>query len=293
MTMLHHRLRFGDCLDLAWQPHDRLHLLHAGGRGIQVDVPAGWCSLWWPVQGRLALAAAGCEWDLPARRMQLWRDGALRCRALGPQAWLALAGPAAIWDAHIQASEAKAGVLLPWHGRPRREAAGLLARLARSAQPAPTRSAGDAAALFGALRTALADQQAELRSLLPRCNGRTYARRQQTLLRLLRVRHMIECHPDMRMDLERLAALANYSPCHLIRVYRGVFGETPYEYAARLRERQAWEMVSGTGLPICEITEMLGFESQSAFCRAFKNTFGQTTSEVRRSLQHAGQAVAA
>lgn len=38
----------------------------------------------------------------------------------------------------------------------------------------------------------------------------------------------------------------------------------------------------GTGTPICEITEMLGFESQSAFCRAFKTSFGITTSQARR-----------
>ncbi|MEL1265634.1 AraC family transcriptional regulator [Pseudoxanthomonas putridarboris] len=293
MRILHHSLRFGDSLNLIRLSPDSLHLLHARGRGIQVDAPAGWVSLWWPLHGRIGLTATGSEWTLPARHMQLWRDGALRCRALGPQAWLALAGPAALWDGSALAHEKDLPLLLPWRGSAGREVVGLFARLARGDHAGSNRPAGDPATLFPALWSALADRQHELQARLPRCNGRTLARRQQTLLRLLRVRHAIECNPDVRLDLECLAKAANYSPCHLIRIFRGVFDQTPSEYAARLREQQAWEMVSGTGLPICEITEMLGFESQSAFCRAFKNTFGQTTSEVRRSMQHDGQAVAA
>ena len=85
-----------------------------------------------------------------------------------------------------------------------------------------------------------------------------------------------------------LAASASYSPCHLIRSYRDVFGETPSEYASRLRFERAWRLVNDTTMPICEITEMLGFESQSAFCRAFKNAFGRTTSQVRGSRAREG-----
>jgi AraC-like DNA-binding protein len=287
MRIHHHSLRLGDSLNLHRQPADGLHLLHARGRGIQIDVPAGWVSLWWPLHGQLELTANGSEWRLSARQMQLWRDGPLCCRGLGPQGWLALVGPAAYWDGHGPAQEMERPQLLPWRGNGGREAAGLLARLAREGGAGSKRPAGDPATLFPALWAVLAERQDDLQKRLSRCNGRTLARRQQTLLRLLRVRHAIECNPDVRLDLECLAKAANYSPCHLIRVYRGVFDETPSEYAARLREQQAWRMVCGTGLPICEITEMLGFESQSAFCRAFKNTFGRTTSEVRRLQTHA------
>ena len=160
--------------------------------------------------------------------------------------------------------------------------AGLLCRLLRTLPGSGTSACGDPEALLAALVDALVERQRDLHSLLGRCAGRSLARQQQTLLRLLRVRHAIECNPDVRLDLEQLASTARYSPCHLIRVHRAVFGQTPSEYAADLRARQAWEMVSRSRLLICEITEMLGFESQSAFCRAFKNAFGRTTSEVRR-----------
>src|SRR3546814_9782048 len=102
------------------------------------------------------------------------------------------------------------------------------------------------------------------------------------MLRLLRVRHLIESSGDERPDLVRLARSANYSPWHLIRVHRDVFGETPSEYAARLRLKHAWSLVRDTKNSICEISEALGFESQSAFCRSFKKTYGCTTTQARR-----------
>ncbi|WP_454831853.1 helix-turn-helix domain-containing protein [Pseudoxanthomonas wuyuanensis] len=287
MPFIPHTLRSGDPLDLARHassPH--LHVLHGTGRGIQVDIPAGWLSVWWPLRGHLSLSTAGSEWNVASRDVQVWRDGPLRARSLGAHVWLALAGPAPLWATRQGSHDASSAALLPWRGRVKRECAGLLASIFRSAL-APTDSPADAVTVFEALSISLLEQQHALQSLLSRCNGRTHERRRLTLLRLLRVRHLIECNPDTRLDLERLSRMANYSPCHLIRLFRGVFDETPSEYAVRLREQQAWKMVCGTGLPICEITEMLGFESQSAFCRAFKNTFGQTTSQVRRRFQQA------
>jgi transcriptional regulator GlxA family with amidase domain len=65
-------------------------------------------------------------------------------------------------------------------------------------------------------------------------------------------------------------------------MYRDVFGETPSEHAQRLRMLRAWTLVRDTRLPICEITEALGFESQSSFCRAFRQAYGTTTGDVRR-----------
>lgn len=284
MPISPHLLRSGDSLDLAQQPPGQFHFLQASGRGIQADVPPGWLSVWWPLRGELSLSSGGSEWRVTSRQAQVWREGALRCRSLGPHAWLAITGSASLWEARLNGRDhGQASALLPWRGRIRHDCAGLLIRLARSTLPSSAPHNDDTATLLEAFTVSLLEQQSALQALLSRCNGRTHERRRQTLMRLLRVRHLIECNPDTRLDLERLSRMANYSPCHLIRVYRAVFDETPSEYASRLREQQAWRMVSDTGLPICEITEMLGFESQSAFCRAFKNAFGQTTSEVRRA----------
>ena len=294
MDLHHHAIRFGDCLDLGQHADDEMHLVRASGRGVQVDVPAGWISIWLPLSGELSLEAAGCEWDLAQRHAQVWREGRLQCRSRSSCWWLGLAGSARAW---LQALRRPASrpheELFPWQGRASRDSARLLVRLAHHDQGMRQATLHEPDPLFRALWSSLLEQQHELHMRLSRCTGRTHDRRQQTLLRLLRVQHQIRCSPDMRLDLESLARTASYSPCHLIRVYRSVFDETPFEFAVRLREQRAWRMVNDTGLPICEITEMLGFESQSAFCRAFKNTFGATTSEVRRASAFAPQVRAA
>jgi AraC-like DNA-binding protein len=86
---------------------------------------------------------------------------------------------------------------------------------------------------------------------------------------------------DAHLDLRQLASSASYSPWHLIRMYRDVFGETPSEHIVRLRLSRAWALVRDSALPVCEITEQLGFESPSAFCRAFKNAYGLTATQAR------------
>src|SRR3546814_3309077 len=100
------------------------------------------------------------------------------------------------------------------------------------------------------------------------------------MLRLLRVRHLIESSGDERSDLARPARSSNHSPWYLIRVHRDVFGETPSEYAATLRLQHAWSLVRDTKTSIREIRDAPGFESHSEFSRSFKTTFGCTPTQA-------------
>ena len=273
-------LHFAGQFDLGASRSSGLHLVHAAGRASRLHVPAGWLSLCVPLSGCLQFESPDGEWELAPGRMQVWRDSELRvdCRSSG--GWLGLAGPFEAWSRHIRAAGhgVDAGIF-PRESECPRVLRRLLVRLARSARG--TMAAGDSGMLLEATCVALIEQQQDLHERLQRCSGRTLQRRRQTMLRLLRVRQLIETHRDNRPDLARLARSANYSPWHLIRMYRDVFDETPSEYAARLRLTRAWSLVNDTQLPICEITEALGFESQSSFCRAFKNAYGATTGDVR------------
>ena len=272
---------FAKQLDLGLRAHAGLRLVHATGRGVQVDVPAGWLSLWLPLAGRLRLDSADCTWDLYPGRLQVWCDGRLRCRSHLPGLWLGLAGPVAAWDGAMQAvGRDGQAALFTQDGTGSGDIRRLLVRMARCVRQDAAHAHPEP--LLEALCAALLEQQADLHARLQRCSGRTLQRRRQTLCRLLRVQHLIRNGTDDRLDLARLARSASYSPSHLIRIYRHVFGETPSEYAARLRFERAWRLVRDTAMPVCEITEALGFESQSAFCRAFKQSFGVTATELRR-----------
>lgn len=281
MTLEYHALRFAEHLDLGNTQGDRLHLVHVAGRGTQLDLPAGWLSLWLPLAGTLQMGSPLSHWSLSQGHLLVGRDGRLRGGARAPAWCLVLAGPTAAWDAILQSLPQRplANDIFPRQPRCPRELRRLLVRLARLARHPGHRA--ESGAVITALCGALLDHQRELQPLLERSNGRTEQRRRQTLLRLLRVHQLIERDGEGRLDLTQLAQLASYSPWHLIRMYRAVFGETPSEHAARLRLDRAWSLVRDSAMPVCEITEALGFESQSAFCRAFKNAYGLTTTQVR------------
>lgn len=282
-TVAYLALHFAGHFNLDAGRGDALHAIHASGRASRLHIPAGWLSLCMPQKGYLQLESTDGDWDLATGRMQVWRDGELRVDCHSSGCWLGLTGPLPAWGNHLRAAlghDAGTGIF-PRESDCPRILRRLLIRLVRTARGSMA-ATGDPAMLVEATCVALLEQQHDLHERLQRCSGRTLQRRQQTLLRLLRVRQLIETHRDNRPDLARLARSANYSPWHLIRMYRDVFDETPSEYAARLRLERAWSMVRDTRLPICEITEALGFESQSSFCRAFKNAYGATTGDVRQ-----------
>ncbi|GAB3360960.1 helix-turn-helix transcriptional regulator [Lysobacter tyrosinilyticus] len=275
-----HRLRMAERLDLSRVGSERLHMVHAAHSSAQVALPAGWLSLWMPLRGRLQLESAWGSWTL-ANQLLVTHEGPLQGSGDAATSWLLLAGARALWQEQLKSAAPQLAVmeLLTRQRACPREILRPLVQLARL-----LRDDRDAGACDFALNRLcaglLADQQDSL-ALAERCNGRTPQRRAQTLQRLLRVRHLIERSDDSNLDLAQLANRASYSPWHLIRSYRDTFGETPSEHLARLRLARAWALVRDSALPVCEITEQLGFESQSAFCRAFKNAYGLTTTQAR------------
>jgi AraC family transcriptional regulator len=277
-----HSLHGAQALDGKVLEDQSLHLVRGRGRGNRVQIPAGWISAGLVLSGSMELRSQETAWTVAPGHYQVWLEGPLQCASHAQGWWLVLMGPAHAWHPGQRADVAE---LLPWEAACPRTVMRPLVRLGRRCRATEARDRDAGAGIVADLRQAIVEHQHELHAHLQRCSGRTRLRRQQTLLRLLRVQHLIRCHLEDHIALTRLAASANYSPCHLIRLYREVFGETPNEYAARLRCQRAWELVRDTPMPVCEIAGSLGFESESAFCRAFKHAFGCTTTSARRQRE--------
>ena len=261
---------------------EKFHVVCATDRGAQIDLPANWAGAWLVLRGTLSAHSPQFNGDVQAGRVLTWQDGPLRLLSYGPIGCLGIAAPVSLWQRRLAGMRQGPGrLLLPWQLDASRDVKRLMVRVARLAR----RGEGRHDAALGALIAALHDLQAPLREHLAACSGRTTQRREQVLARLMRVRHLITHGREPRLDLSRLAEIANYSPTHLIRLYREVFGETPAENAVRLRVERSWSLVRDTRMPIGDISEVVGFESKSAFCRSFKATFGHTTSEVRRAAR--------
>jgi len=100
--------------------------------------------------------------------------------------------------------------------------------------------------------------------------------------RLERVMDHIGAHLDEPLDLERLAAVACFSPYHFHRIYRAMTGETAADTLRRLRlHRAAGELVEGHPA-IDRIARRAGYGSVAAFARAFRAGYGLPPAAYRK-----------
>lgn len=125
-------------------------------------------------------------------------------------------------------------------------------------------------------------RERELGGLAERCPGRSARHRRQLFLRLLRARNLIDHGLPDQHDLAALAAVANLSPSHFLRLFHSVFGVSPHRYLVRQRMLEARRRVVETLSPIAAIAQQLGFVNRCAFARLFKQHFGTPATRLRR-----------
>ena len=101
--------------------------------------------------------------------------------------------------------------------------------------------------------------------------------------RIERVVAHIGEHLHDSLDLDRLAAVACFSPFHFHRIYRAMTGETAADTLRRLRlHHAAAELVQGEA-PIPALARQAGYRSNAAFTRAFGASYGISPSAYRRA----------
>ena len=103
----------------------------------------------------------------------------------------------------------------------------------------------------------------------------------EELLRRLARAHDYLVEDAGKATLSGAARAAALSPFHLIRLFDAVYGETPLAYAACQRLESARELLIRTHTPIVEVAQAAGYESRTAFDRAFHRRFGMTPGAVR------------
>ena len=83
------------------------------------------------------------------------------------------------------------------------------------------------------------------------------------------------------IDLSRLSEQACLSMPQLIRQFKSVFRQTPYQYLVAIRLHHAAQWLKETAMPVQDITWRCGFEDASAFCRAFRVRYGVSPERFR------------
>ena len=82
-----------------------------------------------------------------------------------------------------------------------------------------------------------------------------------------------------------LAEMVHLSYVQFLRRFRASTGLAPCEYIARVRERQAEHMLTGTDLCVREIARLCGFENEFYFSTFFRKRTGVSPQQYRRSIE--------
>lgn len=278
MRFIQHHLRLPTHIQAGAQAGSAFQAFLSQGRGIQVSVPDGWLSVCWPISGTVMLSADSTYWLLAGRQHQCWWGSALHATSVSSHGWLLITGPREAWLALPSPTGAMASNLYPWQSEVSRDLGHALLSVVRACMRTPDEIPLHA---LGPVVSGLMHAQAPLNEALIRCAGRTTQQKQANLVRLLQIHHHVRHNLEHRPNLHVLSRISDYSPAYLIRAFRRVFGETPAEFSNRMREQDAWRLVTSTKLPIQDIATRLGYGNQSAFCRLFKAVFGITTTQAR------------
>lgn len=121
------------------------------------------------------------------------------------------------------------------------------------------------------------------RTIRARSTPRRAVTRREHLERVTRALVYAETRLSGELSLERLAGHVSMSPFHFQRAFAAVVGETPAGYIRRLRvEAAATLLLRGWSVPRA-LHAQVGYPRAEPFIRAFKQRFGKTPTEYRRT----------
>ena len=112
---------------------------------------------------------------------------------------------------------------------------------------------------------------------------RKLTNQKENLIRVNSVKKYIEKNIEKKLDLEELAAIANFSPFHFQRIFKSIVKETPKQYIKRIRlESTAHHIFLKPEASMAEIAFQYGFNSLGSFSRAFKDYYAKSPTGFRK-----------
>ncbi len=105
----------------------------------------------------------------------------------------------------------------------------------------------------------------------------------KNLDRIEKALEYIDGHLDEALRLEQISKVFHFSPYYFHRMFTAVVGRPITAYMRERRLQKACTLLAQTRDPILSIGMDCGFETAQAFCRAFKNQFGVSPTQYRKS----------
>lgn len=105
---------------------------------------------------------------------------------------------------------------------------------------------------------------------------------QEVLRAIMNAKSFIDEYSNENLSLENIAQQTGISKFHFIRVFKSVFGISPYQYQKCKRLEQAkLDLLRGGEILFTALN--YGFPDTQTFTKAFKKQFGQTPGSIRKS----------
>jgi len=101
---------------------------------------------------------------------------------------------------------------------------------------------------------------------------------------IARAIEFIRVNFDKDFSLKDVSGVANLSPYHFIRVFKGQTGKTPYEFLMDFKIEKARELLTAGKLTVTEVCYQCGFNNRSHFASAFKRRVGITPTSYRNTV---------
>lgn len=101
------------------------------------------------------------------------------------------------------------------------------------------------------------------------------------------IRKYIDNHYKENLTLERLAQVVHTSKFHISHLYTEEYGISPINYMIEKRIHEACDLLTTGDYALSQISDMLGFSSQSYFSQAFKKQIGCSPNQYRQNSKQA------
>ncbi len=111
------------------------------------------------------------------------------------------------------------------------------------------------------------------------------ATREELYRRLHLAKDYVDDSFDGAISLTELASVAGLSPNHLLRMFKQLFHQTPYQYITARRMEQAQRLLRHTDRSVTDICFSVGFESPGSFSWLFRRHTGVTPTTYRRQTR--------
>ena len=94
-------------------------------------------------------------------------------------------------------------------------------------------------------------------------------------------------HPEINLTREQMCQMCDVSESTLRRLFKTYMGKSIYEFIKETKILYASHLLMTTNVPISEIGYRVGYESPSYFTKTFREIFGVSPQEYRKSSREA------